>query len=244
MRLVQRCKVAAVAAALLSMGSSARAESDGRLYLAAGWLHLSPQSASGPLTLTNFGGRPIDLPIPRTGAGVDNADTLGFSIGYFATAHIAVQADIGVPPLFALSGTDALARFGKLGEARQWSPALIFKYYFRNPGDALRPYLGIGVSRVWFTNTKITSGAFITETLGGGTNVDIDSVWAPVFQAGLTYNIDRHWFATVALSMLPMSTDATLHTRIGAQEGPLTATTRIHMRLNPIVSYANVGYRF
>jgi outer membrane protein len=44
--------------------------------------------------------------------------------------------------------------------------------------------------------------------------------------------------------MLPMSTDATLHTRIGAQEGPLTATTRIHMRLNPIVSYANVGYRF
>ncbi len=40
---------------------------------------------------------------------------------------------MGVPPTFDLEGTGTLSQYGRLGSAKQWSPTLLFKYFFNAP---------------------------------------------------------------------------------------------------------------
>ncbi len=55
-------------------------------------------------------------------------------------------------------------------------------------------------------------------------------------------NHDGH--ALVKISYIPVSLTATLTTQRASQVGTLTQTSQAHIKLNPIVSYVNVGYRF
>ncbi len=231
-------------AALACMTTAAHAQSAGTFYATTGWFHLAPQSSSKPLTITSLGGSPTNITEPNTGASLDSADTLGFTAGYFVTDHIATEFVIGIPPKFALNGTGSFEQFGKLGSAKQWSPTLLFKYYFNAPTASFRPYLGVGVSRIWFTDEKITNGVFLANVLHGPTSVSTDSSWEPVFNAGFTYAFNQHWFAGLSLSYLPLSTTAKLTTAAATPVGTLTATSQTKIKLNPIVTYVNIGYRF
>jgi outer membrane protein len=228
----------------LACFGTAHAQSAGSLYLSTGWFHLAPQDSSDVLKTTSIGGSPVNLSVPGSGASVGNADTIGFSGGYFITDHVAVEAELGIPPKFELSGSGTLSSYGKLGQVKQWSPALLFKYYFRQPDATFRPYIGLGVSRIWFTDAQITNQNFVANVLHGPTTVDVDSSWAPVFNAGFTYNFTKHIFAGFSVSFLPFSTDATLHTLAQTPVGPLNVTSRAHIKLNPIVTYLRVGYSF
>jgi outer membrane protein len=231
-------------AALACMTTAAHAQSAGSFYVTSGWLHLAPQSSSDPLKETNVGGSPVNITVPNTGASLDSADTLGFTAGYFITDHIATEFVLGIPPKFDLQGTGALSQFGTLGQARQWSPTLLFKYYFNAPQATFRPFLGIGVSRIWFTNASITNGVFEQEVLHGPTTVSADSSWSPVFNAGFNYNINKHWFASLSLSYLPFSTNAKLNSAASTPVGTLNVQSQTRIRLDPIVSYVSIGYRF
>lgn len=224
--------------------NQAHAQSAGSIYVSTGWFHLAPQDSSDVLKTTNIGGSPVNIASPGSGASVSSSDTIGFAVGYFITDNLAVQADAGIPPKFDLNGGGTLASYGKLGEARQWSPALLLRYYFRSAEAKLRPYIGIGVSRIWFSDAKITNPAFVSNVLHGPTSVDVDSSWAPVFNAGFAYNFTKHIFAGFSVSFLPFSTDATLHTLAQTPVGPLNVTSRAHIKLNPIVTFLHVGYRF
>ena len=141
-------------------------------------------------------------------------------------------------------GRGSLAQFGKLGQAKQWSPTLLFKYYFNSPTATFRPYLGVGVSRIWFTDEKITNSGFEANVLHGPTSVSTDSSWEPVFNAGFTYAINQHWFAGVSVSYLPLSTTAKLNTAASTPVGTLAVQSQTKIKLNPIVTYVNIGYRF
>lgn len=234
MKLKQAKQAILGVAALTCITSAAHAQTAGTFYFTTGWFHLSPQSSSDPLQMTS----PFSHTLSGTGAKLSDADTIGVAAGYFVTDHIAAELVVGYPPSFDLNGSGSLAQFGKLGEAKQWSPTLLFKYYFNAPTASFRPYLGLGVSRVWFTNAHITNSTFETYGLGGPTTVDTDSSWAPVFNAGFSYAFDQHWFAGVSVSYLPLSTTAKLYTP------STTAHYQTKIKLNPIVSYVNVGYRF
>ncbi len=179
-----KLKRAVTGLAALTCATAVHAQSAGKFFVSTGWLHFVPQDSSDPLKLDSIGGTPINQPQAGTGAGVSTADTVGFTAGYFVTDHIATEFVMGIPPDFDLNGTGTLTPFGKLGEARQWSPTLLFKYYFNAPQAKLRPSLGIGVARVWFTGAKITNTAFEQNVLHGPTSVDTDSSWSPVFNAG------------------------------------------------------------
>jgi len=231
-------------AALACMTTAAHAQSAGSFVLSTGWFHLAPQSSSEPLRVTSIGGSPTNITEANTGASLSSADTIGFTLGYFVTDHIAAEFVLGYPPSFDLTGTGSFERIGKLGQAKQWSPTLLFKYFFNAPTAAFRPYLGIGVSRVWFTDAKITNSAFEANVLHGPTSVDTDSSWAPVFNAGFTYAFDQHWFAGVSISYLPLSTTAKLNTAARTPVGTLNVQSQTKIKLNPIVSYVNIGYRF
>jgi outer membrane protein len=237
-------KQAMTGIAALACMTGAHAQSAGSFYVTTGWLHLAPQSSSDPLKETNVGGSPVDITLPNTGATLDSSDTIGFTAGYFVTDHIATEFVIGVPPKFNLDGSGAFAPYGTLGTAKQWSPTLLFKYYFRDAAASFRPYLGIGVSRISFTDATITNGVFEQQVLHGPTSVSTDSSWEPVFNAGLNYNIDKHWFAGLSISYLPLSTTAKLNTAAVTPVGTINVQSETKIRLNPIVTYASIGYRF
>ncbi len=232
------------AVAALACTTAAQAQSAGTFYVASGWFHLAPQSGSDPLKLVSLGGRTFNTSVPNTGATIDSSDTLGFSLGYFVTDHLSTELEVGIPPKFDIDGSGQFAAFGKLGSARQWSPALLFKWNFMKPDDKFRPYLGLGVTRVWFTDAKITNGAFQASALQGSpTDVSTDRSWAPVFTAGFNYSLSKHWFAGLSVSYIPVSVTADFTTHNVGPFG-LTEHTQAKIRLNPIVTYAKIGYAF
>lgn len=224
--------------------SSAHAQSAHTFYVTTGWFRFMPQDSSDPLKLDSMGGSPINMSIPNTGTGIDSTDTLGISGGYFITDHVAAELELGIPPKFNLNGEGQFSPFGKLGSARLWAPALLLKYYFNKPEAKFRPYVGIGGTYAWFTNAKISNGAFEQGALGGPTSVSTDRSWAPVFNVGFNYALTRHWFAGFSVSYIPVNVTATLNTTVASQVGPLTRVSEAKIHLNPIVTYLKVGYMF
>lgn len=237
-------KQALAALAATAALSSAHAQSAHTFYVTTGWFRFMPLDSSHPLMLDSMGGSPINQSIPNTGTGIDSADTLGLSGGYFITDHIATELELGIPPKFDLNGEGIFTQYGKIGSARLWAPALLFKYYFNTPGAKFRPYAGLGVTYTWFSDARITNGAFEQGRLGGPTSVSTDRSWAPVFNIGFNYALTKHWFAGFSVSYIPISVTAKLDSTVPTQVGPLSRQSEAKIRLNPIVTYLKVGYMF
>ncbi len=237
---------AAVAAALLAGGGSAMAQQAGDWVLGAGWLHFAPQDSSEGLNLTS----PVNMHVPGSDAKVSSSDTLGLSAMYFLDSHWAVEGVLGVPPKFKLEGAGSLAPVGELGEARQWSPTLLGKYYFNEGNAAFRPYVGLGVTYVWYSDVELTPG--MQNAMGGllrrppgstVTSAKLDSSFAPVFNIGAAYQFDKHWGVSASVSYIPLKTTAKL-TTTSAATGAQLGTSEASLKLNPIVPYVAVTYRF
>ncbi|HYP71586.1 MAG TPA: OmpW family outer membrane protein, partial [Variovorax sp.] len=171
----------ALAAALMAIGGSAMAQQAGDWVLGAGWMHFAPQDSSEGLSLTS----PVNMHVPGSDANVKSSDTLGMSATYFLDSHWGIEGVLGVPPKFKLEGAGTLASVGELGQARQWSPALLGKYYFNEGNAAFRPYVGLGLTYVWYSDVELTPG--MQNAMGGllrrpagstVTSAKLDSSWA------------------------------------------------------------------
>ncbi|MDE1182223.1 OmpW family outer membrane protein [Paraburkholderia sp.] len=236
---------AVAAATLFSVG--AHAQSAGDLVANVGWFHVAPQDSSKPLTVNALGST---VTAAGSGASVESSDTFGLTLTYFITDHFATEAVLGVPPKMHLDGTGTLSSLGEIGSAYEWSPTLLFKYYFNDPQSHFRPYVGAGGSYVWYSGVKLSSamssGSFLYSStygtaLEGTTTAKLSSSFAPVINAGFAWNFDKHWSANVSLSYMWLSTRATLTTH-SAVAGTVTSSTKL--KVNPIVSFVSVGYRF
>jgi outer membrane protein len=240
-----KLKQALAGIAALASFSAAHAQSANTFYVTTGWFHFAPQDSSDPLKIDSVGGNPINMAIPNTGADVGTSNTVGFSLGYFITDHLATEAELGIPPKFDINGGGQLAPLGKVASAKLWSPALLLKYYFNTPEAKFRPYAGIGATYVWFTDTQVTNGNFINSpALGGPTTASANRSWAPVFNVGFNYNFTKHWFAGFSLSYIPVNVIATLNTEKQTQVGVLSQKAEAKIHLDPIVTYLKVGYAF
>jgi outer membrane protein len=240
---VKLIRITGSCAAAASLCSVAHGQTAGTFFVSAGWYHVAPQDSSSNLKFTSVGGSPVDITVPNTGAAVSSADTFGMTGGYFITDHIAAEFEFGVPPQYDVSGTGSLAGYGKVGTVREWGPLLLFKFFLRDAQAKLRPYVGIGVTRTWFTNAKITNAAF-GSALGGPTSVEAEAQWAPAFNVGFTYTFSEHWFAGFSVTYVPVSTTATYSTQAQTPVGTLTRRAEAKITLDPIVTYLRVGYRF
>jgi outer membrane protein len=233
-------------AALAALGSgSALAQKAGDWQVGAGWLHFAPQDSSKPLTVTS----PIAAVVPGSGASVGTSDTLGLNLTYFIDSHWAVEGVMGVPPKFQLSGEGTLGPIGELGEARQWSPTLLAKYYFNDGEAKFRPYVGLGATYVWYSDVKLTPGlqGALANRLGlppsalSATTAKLDSSFTAVFNAGVAYQFDPHWGMAFSVSYIPLKTTAKLTT---TARGFPVATSESSLKVNPIVPYLAVTYKF
>ena len=237
---------AALAAALMAVGGSAMAQQAGDWVLGAGWMHFAPQDSSEGLSLTS----PVNMHVPGSDANVKSSDTLGLSATYFLDSHWGIEGVLGVPPKFKLEGAGTLASVGELGQARQWSPALLGKYYFNEGNAAFRPYVGLGLTYVWYSDVELTPG--MQNAMGGllrrpagstVTSAKLDSSWAPVFNIGAAYQFDQHWGVSLSVSYIPLKTTAKL-TTTSAATGAQLGTSEASLKVNPIVPYVAVTYRF
>jgi outer membrane protein len=230
-------KLAAVSV-LAAVALPAAAQQAGDNIVNVGWFHLRPDEKSEPL---NFR-QPALGQIAGSSATISNADTLGIAFTHFFTDNFALTADLGIPPKFKLYGGGTLSNLGQLGEAKQWSPAVIAKWYFGDKNSQLRPFVGLGVTRVWYSSVNLTQSLQTRVAGAGGTaTADLSSSWAPVANVGLTYNLTQKWSLGLSVAYIPLKTDATINGRT-ALGGTTQATTKL--TLDPLVTFLSVGYKF
>ncbi|WP_343583917.1 OmpW family outer membrane protein [Herbaspirillum sp.] len=240
-------KIAALSV-MAAFAAPAMAQSAGSNIVNLGWFHLSPQDSS-ELLRKNDG--PGAGPIPNSGATISNADTVGFAFTHFFTDNFAVTTDLGIPPTFKLNGTGSLAGIGEIGKAKQWSPAIVAKWFFGDANSKFRPFVGAGVSYVWYDNIELSSGfqqAISSKYSGGAvttakSSANLSSSWAPVFSLGGTYNFDKNWSVGLSVSYLPLKTNADITTELPAAAGGTTHSST-SLTINPIVTFLSVGYKF
>ena len=206
---------------------------------------MAPQDSSEPLTVNALG---RSSTVAGSGASVADTDTFALTATYFVTDHIALETILGIPPKLHLSGTGS-CRHSVNWERLARGPAILAQYHFGEPSARFRPYVGAGLTYVWFRDVqlsnKVASGAFLySPTLGnrleGPTSVTLSHSFAPIVNAGLTYNIDSHWSVGVSVAYVWLSTKADLSTRSAV--GTVTSSTRI--KIDPITTFVSLGYRF
>lgn len=209
-------------------------------FVTAGWMYLAPQSKSSTLRIVEMGSTPMDAELPNTAVRLGKSNTLGFSGGYFFTDRWAVELTAGIPPKFDIKGWDALEPLGKIAKTTAWTPILQVKY--RQPiTPKFNASLSAGFTYCWFTDSKITNDQ-LGVLLGGPTDLKVNGAFRPVFSGGLTYAITDQWFVGGNFSVIPLSVDAVLTTR--HQETNQIMKSKIDVDLNPIMTYATIGYVF
>lgn len=274
-----RCAVWLMAGAMLAGASAARADQAGDIVVQVGWFFVNPQESSQPLqtrlTPTVLGailGIAPEFDSPDTVATVADSSTPAFTLSYFFTDHLAVKIEGGIPAEFDLSGRGVVRPSGiagtlinvdlgaqgnnPLASARQWSPAVLLQWYFRETDTQLRPYLGLGTTYTWFTDVELNPtfeqdvqrnfGAPLALAVGepGATTVDAQasSSWAPIVNAGFSLALSEHWGLSASVSYIFLKTTSTIDIR--TQGGTPLARSSTKLDLNPIVSSVLLSYRF
>ena len=78
------------------------------------------------------------------------------------------------------------------------------------------------------------------EGLTGPTSVKLSSSFAPVVNAGFTYNFTEHWSAAFSVSYMWLKSRGTLETKSAV--GTIKSESKI--KLDPVVTFLSVGYKF
>jgi len=237
--------LAICSAAVLS--GTARAQSAGQLVLNAGWAHVIPNSSFGDAQITGPGFSTTS----NTGNAASQTDAFAGVLGYYITDNIEVESFFGIPPKVDQQGTGAFSAsaLNPVMHSYVWSPMVVAKYVFGTPASKLRPYLGAGVSYIWFSGTSL-SGPYqqaLSMSFSGGstaslqTTASVSRQFAPLLVGGFTYNLDAHWLISASAMYMPFSTTTTLTTSL---PGGQKITTRQKEHYNTVIPTLMLGYRF
>jgi len=233
-----------IAATALWATLATPAQAAGADVFSIGLIYIDPHSTSGPLTLTRFGGQPVDQPQAGTGVRVRPATTLLLSYEHYWSDRLATQLALGVPPTHELEGTGTLSSAGVLGKGQQLSPAVVMRWHFFDADAVLRPYLGLGVNYTWFRRSRITNDSFRAAFYGPNatTKVSASPSWNPVYSAGIDYRLDPHWSIGLSLAYAPLKTRITVDADNTAYGVPISVVTDVRMRT--LAGGAILSYRF
>lgn len=222
----------------------ATAQQAGDTIVNFGVAHIVPDAGLGPVTSAGTPAAGVFNPaLVGAQADIASTSTASFSVMHMFTDHLATELSLGIPPtldvsLFLPNGS-APQSHPNAAKARAWTPALVGKWLFLEPGSRWRPYVGLGVTYARFDRIRINQDDPLVVTLAGG-SADLSSSWAPVYNAGFIYNLNDRWSINASVSYIPLRTDVTL-TGSGAGAG-LTTTGRLD--INPTDYIVRIGYKF
>ncbi len=232
-----KIKRLAILLALSACSLTARAQSAGSFIVSAGWDYFMPHSHHSVDKYTE-NGIPGDAAAMNLGLKANKPSAFGLTGTYFITDNLAAELMLNTPAKLSLSGADNWDGAGEIASANQWSPALLLKYYFGPAETKLRPFVGAGLSRTWFTKARARSTGLAPST---SLNFSIENQWALVLNGGLTYQFDDHWSTGLSVSYMPLRPRAHL---IKQTLGEAPSTVEAKLKLNPVITFLNVGYRF
>jgi outer membrane protein len=229
--------------ALLIAASGAFAQKAGDNIVSVGLasdhvdLDVGKLSSSGSAAAPVLQGRLVDA-----SATADSVMTLSASWLHMYSDNIGAELTLGIPPKLKLD----LATPNGVGKthpggasAKALTPAVVAKYFFNKPGDKVRPYLGLGVSHVSFRNVSANlDDAEVKAFAGNGAS--LSSSWAPVYNAGMIYNLDDKWSINGSMSYIPIKTTVTF-SGSGAGAG---VTTTGDLKINTTLYVVRLGYHF
>lgn len=220
---------------LLLASSGAIAQKAGDTILAVGVAVIAPRESLGPLRSVGPAAAPFNAATAGATVHIDNETTASFSVLHMFSDNIAAELTLGVPPKFDVDVQLPSGSHPGAASAKELTPALVGKYLFKTPADTVRPYLGLGVSHVSFRSVKANTSDPLVARLAG-TSASLSSSWAPVYNAGLIYNINERFSVNASVSYIPIKTTATF---VGSG-----TTTTGRLKLNPIDYVVRLGYKF
>jgi outer membrane protein len=161
-------------------------------------------------------------------ASLDAGNSTGALLSYefYALPNLGLQLNAGFGGSLTVDGAGSLAAAGALFKAKPLSVSGFVNYHFFDPGNALRPFVGIGATYTSFSSIESYAGQ----------NVDMSSSWALAAQAGARYAFDRNWSLGVSLGFNWSKSDISFSDAGGAQ--------RATLEFRPVIVGLAVGYSF
>lgn len=228
-------RVLAACGTVLLAAPCAMAQKAGDTIVGVGIAIIAPRESIGPLTSVGPAAVPFNAATAGATVGIDNVQTLSFSVLRMFTDNLAAELSLGIPPKFDVDVQLQSGPHPGAASARELTPALVGKYLFRTPADQVRPYLGLGVTHASFDKVRANTSDPVIARLAG-TSASLSSKWAPVYNAGFIYNINERLSINASVSYIPLKTNATF-------VGSGTTTTGT-LKLNPIDYVVRIGYKF
>ncbi len=226
----------------------------------------------GSSIATQTGIVPTNFSSPGTEQTIGDAVKPILTLTYFMTDHWAITAVGGIPPKLDVIGHGTVATPGMLnrivpkvemGKAannpvatiKHWYPSVMIQYYFGERSDALHPFLGVGLGFSFFTDVKLTqnfdknlkqAGSFLalatTLDPSNSTEAEASSAFRPLFNAGLAYHLNKSWSMSLAVSYVPIKTEATI--RVRDKKGKVVLTSKADLDIPTVATSATVGFHF
>jgi len=202
-------------------------------------------SASTPVSTGTPAAATFNGLLAGTDASIANETTASLSVLQMLTNNVAAELSVGVPPTLKVSlnlpnGTIPQSH-PDAAQAKALTPALVGKYLFNTPQDPFRPYLGLGVTYASFRDVSINTSDPTLVTVAG-TSAKLRSSWAPVYNLGVIYNIDKKWSINASVSYIPLESEITL---LGGASSPGAGlTTKSTLTINPTDYVVRIGYKF
>lgn len=210
-------------ASLFLVSNYVSAQTAGTIMLKGGYNEFYPQVKSGDIT-----------GVPGGKIDVKRAGQLFGSVAYMISDNIATELSIGVPPNHDIYGAGTVSPVGKIATTDILPPGLSLQYRFFSPESSFRPYVGIGVVRGMFRNTKTEPVlTAITNPTGPATTMKIENAWGSMAQFGMTYAVDTKWFIDAAVVPTYLKTIAHLSTG-----------QSVEAKVSPVGVNVSLGYRF
>lgn len=232
----------AITTATFCIANGALAQQAGDTIGSVGIAYISPDARLGQMTSTGPAGAAFTSQLSGASADIDGRTTLSMSVLHMFTDDIAAEFTLGDPPKLTVNlntPNGAAQSHPGAATAKVLTPALVGKYLFMDKSSAYRPYLGLGVTRVSFSGVTANKSDATVNAVGGG-SASLSSSWAPIYNAGIIYNINDKWSLNGSLSYIPIKTDVTL-TGAGAGTGTTTTGT---LKINLVDYVVRVGYKF
>jgi outer membrane protein len=167
----------------------------------------------------------IGIP-PGADAEVGDATTAVLVIERHLTPNLSAEFVLGVPTRIRSKATGSVAFLGSdILSAVNVAPTVLLTYTFGEPGQALRPYVGIGVNYTTFRSIRSSLAP----------KVEMSDSTGLAAHAGLGYAIDKRWglFASVGRVDVKTKLVATASTVL---------TSNIDLR--PLTYSAGLTYRY
>ena len=137
-------------------------------------------------------------------ASIGDVSALVIASEYFLTNNIAAEFIFGIPPKLGVNLSTPSFTSNRAISTNVWFPTLMGRYYFLNPSDELRPYVGLGLTQISFHSVNSSNDPNIQPLTGTGAS--LGSSWSEVYRAGLSYRLDKNWFLDGSASVIPLKT--------------------------------------